>query len=111
MAPFTSQLSPHPVPLPSEGGEGRGEGEFGRFLNRQREEVHGARPELCARLAPLNQPTAPPPPPLPPPQGGRVPEGRQRRGFMGWENLQKFGEHRGKNGGGGVLCPPISSAT
>ena len=99
MAPFTSQLSPHPVPLPSEGGEGRGEGEFGRFLNRQREEVHGARPELCARLAPLNQPTAPSPPSLSPSEGERVPEGWQRRRFMGRENLQNLDAHRAKSGG------------
>src|SRR5438105_15588407 len=33
------------------------------------------RPELCARLAPLNQPTAPSPRPSPPPRGRRCPKG------------------------------------
>src|SRR5437762_7994385 len=48
------------------------------------------RPELCARLAPLNQPTAPPPPPPPPPPGGGGPQGGGGGG--GW-------------GGGGTRRP------
>ena len=48
-------------------------------------------PELCARLAPLNQPTRPLTPSLSPSEGERVPEGRERRRFMGREHLQKFG--------------------
>src|SRR6184192_3140638 len=40
------------------------------------------RPELCARLAPLNQPTAPSPRPSPPPRGRGCPKGG--RGGGSW---------------------------
>src|SRR5438309_10504619 len=46
------------------------------------------RPELCARLAPLNQPTAPSPRPSPPPRGRGCPKGG--RGGGSW---------RGQGGG------------
>src|SRR5439155_24486732 len=58
-------LPPHPGPLSPLGRE---------------------RPELCARLAPLNLPTAPSPRPSPPPRGRGCPEGGRGGRFMGREN-------------------------
>src|SRR5438132_9362079 len=43
------------------------------------------RPELCARLAPLNQPTAPSPRPPPPPPGRGCPKGGRGGGSWGGE--------------------------
>src|SRR5437870_12066519 len=73
---------------------GRGAGalfrawEMRTYIDNRRSEVTGdwpalttalspriERPELCARLAPLNQPTAPSPRPSPPPRGRGCPKG------------------------------------
>src|SRR5438874_2102722 len=66
-----------------------------------RSRVHGEHSELFARIAPLNQPTAPSPPSLSPSEGDsdgdsegeRVPEGRERRRFIGREKLDVNRNH------------------
>src|SRR5438094_3392894 len=52
------------------------------------------RPELCARLAPLNQPTAPSPRPSHPPRGGGGPKGGGGRGAWGRGIVRHFMESR-----------------
>src|SRR5205809_4862732 len=81
---------------------GRGAGalfrawEMRTYIDNRRSEVTGdwpalttalspriERPELCARLAPLNQPTAPSPRPSPPPRGRGRPKGGRGGGSWG----------------------------
>src|SRR5438094_6073952 len=61
------------------------------------------RPELCARLAPLNQPTAPSPPPSPPPRGGGCPEGGGGGGSWGGRIVRHLMQSRAWGEGGGAL--------
>src|SRR5438046_6121414 len=52
------------------------------------------RPELCARLAPLNQPTAPSPRPSPPPRGRGCPKGGRGGGSWAGRIVRHFMQSR-----------------
>src|SRR5437867_13274918 len=61
------------------------------------------RPELCARLAPLNQPPAPSPRPSPPPRGRGRPRGGRGGGPWAGRIVRAFMQGRRSGPGGAAL--------
>src|SRR5437773_2919244 len=109
---------------------GRGAGalfrawEMRTYIDNRRSEVTGdwpalttalspriERPELCARLAPLNQPTAPSPRPSPPPRGSGCPKGGGGGGSGAGRSVRHLEKSRPLGKGGAALGQPEGGNT